>query len=584
VTTDWWPAPLAHIPKEDAWRHDHVTVAEIKFFDNGPRVGQRITISALVPLSDLNAVRGNLAALDFEVRTSGPRPFSSDDKAYDPRFWVEAYGVPGGRYEPLVLSWRSHDQTVFVPEPGFLMTYGLAPRPMANGSVHWDDLAGPVRDIVKVTAPSVYSFPNGTPASVSISRKYLQDYLTLRKVALVQSFWEQRFSETDRELETRLGSERCIDLDSSSRRLRLFRLDGRERIILTEASSARVVALPGPLPVSNDSLEEDGLSWPGFKGDVTHARAMRMNTLDVVYVDDRVLGDYEGRREFRVFPEGGAVSFGTQWAVSYCDRVCRNLIRLELKKLYEGVPPAVTRNWHKFAVEPLPPDAYPDASEHPNIAKRAKSLTYAVVLLGENLANLAQAVGLSEGFVSLRRSDLDYKGWWSFPDAEAIGRHVPLDMPLDAFLDRCLSINKLAVEGLVERSLRAMLHALGVPPNEKLGTLKLLDCIVRMCQLANASGLRLASSGAEIWRRLSKEGTNPPQPIAHLFALYDMRILKAHRSEDQTKLASCLGRFGIATTETAGGFGLVLDRIYDALIAELACVNETVEASLKRAK
>ena len=108
--------------------------------------------------------------------------------------------------------------------------------------------------------------------------------------------------------------------------------------------------------------------------------------------------------------------------------------------------------------------------DEPNIGKRAKALTYAIVSLGENLAALAQAVGLRDlapdSFVGLRRSDLDYKGWWRFPAAEAIGRHVPLNMPVDAFLDRCLSINKLAVEGLVEPSLRRTLHKMGArsPP------------------------------------------------------------------------------------------------------------------------
>jgi hypothetical protein len=523
-----------------------VIVAEIKSFDDGGHGGERITISALVPISDLDAVRQHMAALDYEVRTSGPRPSPREDEVYEPRFWIGAHGPSQGRYEPLVLSWRAHDQLVFVPEPGFLMTYGLAPRSGGNGAVHWDDPAGPVRDIVKVTAPSVYSFPKWTHASVSICREYVQDYLTLRKKALVQSFWEKRFSPTDSEIDERLGSEECVDLDTPNRRLRLFRLD--PGVVITEVSGGRVLALPGPLPISNDALEAEGLIWPGVDGPVAHARAMSMIPSDRVYVDDRVLADYEGRPDFSVSPESGAVSFGTTGWIVGCRRVGRNLISLELKTLYEGVPAAVMRNWHKFAVEPPPPGVYPAILDEPNIGKRAKALTYAVVTLGENLAALAQAVRLQglapDSFVRLRRSELDYKGWWRFPAAEAIGRHVPLNMPQDAFLDRCLSINKLVVEGLVERSLRKTLHAMGIPPKgiEKLGSLKLLDCIVRMCQAARASGLSFTTSGAEIWRRLSESGTDPRQPIPRMFALYDMRVLKAHSSDDQKKLAACLGR------------------------------------------
>jgi hypothetical protein len=580
MTTHWWPAPLAHVPKEDPWAHDQVIVAEIKSFDDDGCKGERITISALVPISDLDAVRQHMAALDYEVSTSGPRPSPREDQAYEPRFWIDAQGLSQGRYEPLVLSWCSHDHTVFVPEPGFLMTYGLAPRSVGNGAVHWDDPAGPVRDIVKVSAPSVYSFPKGTHASVSICREYVQDYLTLRKKALVQSFWEKRFSPTDSEIEERLGSEECVDLDTPNRRLRLFRLD--PRVVITEVSGGRVLALPGPLPISNDPLETEGLIWPGFDGPVVHARAMSMKPSDRVYVDDRVLADYEGQPDFSVAPERGAVSFGTRWTVGYCRRVGRNLIRLELKKLYEGVPAAVTLSWHKFAVEPPPPGAYPAILDEANIGKRAKALTYAIVSLGENLAALAQEVGLQglapDSFVGLRRSDLDYKGWWRFPETEAIGRHVPLNMTVDAFLERCLRINKLAEEDLVQRSLRKTLHAMGVPPKEieKFRSLKLLDCVVRMCQVARASGLNFATSGAEIWQRLSKNGTDPSQPIPRMFALHDMRNLKAHSSDDRKKLAACLGRFGIDVSEAAAGYGGILDRIYDALIAEFASVNEKI--------
>jgi hypothetical protein len=105
MTTDWWPVPLAHVPKEDPWAHDHVIVAEIKSFDDDGHGGERITISALVPVSDLDAVRQHIAALDSEVSTSGPWPSPREDQAYEPRFWIDAHGLSQGRYEPLVLSW-----------------------------------------------------------------------------------------------------------------------------------------------------------------------------------------------------------------------------------------------------------------------------------------------------------------------------------------------------------------------------------------------------------------------------------------------------------------------------------------------
>jgi hypothetical protein len=67
-----------------------------------------------------------------------------------------------------------------------------------------------------------------------------------------------------------------------------------------------------------------------------------------------------------------------------------------------------------------------------------------------------------------------------------------------------------------------------------------------------------------------------------MFALYEMRILKAHSSDDQAKLANCLGQFHIDPSEAAAGYGPILDRIYDALIAEFGSVNEKVSEILIR--
>src|ERR1700733_3280747 len=91
VSTDWWPSSLAHIPKENPWANDHVIVAEIKSFDNGPNTSFRMTFSALVPLDKLNALRPNLASLGVAVSTSGPWPILTDNP-YTPLFWVEAPG------------------------------------------------------------------------------------------------------------------------------------------------------------------------------------------------------------------------------------------------------------------------------------------------------------------------------------------------------------------------------------------------------------------------------------------------------------------------------------------------------------
>jgi hypothetical protein len=90
MSENWWPTPLAHIPREDPWADEHVVVAEIKSFDEQPHAGYRTTIAALVPIEQLDAIKKALAKLDHEVSTSGPHPYYAEDHPFKPAFWIEA--------------------------------------------------------------------------------------------------------------------------------------------------------------------------------------------------------------------------------------------------------------------------------------------------------------------------------------------------------------------------------------------------------------------------------------------------------------------------------------------------------------
>lgn len=584
----WWPSHLSHIPKEDPWEHTHITVAEIKSIDEKPHTGQRTTFSALVPIGELDEVTGALAKLECDVSASGPHPSFFRGSIYEPHFWIGASDLPSDRYEPLVLSWSSHDKTVLQLDPKFLMTYGLSSRGANEGMLFWDDPAGPVHDVVKITGPSVWAFPRATTAFVSIRREYLQDYLSLRNMALIQVFWEQRWGQTDVVMEKELGSRESAEIKFPDCVFQIHRYIENRNIVATQVWGGRLIAVPGPLPITEDTLESEGLIWPGFSKAVTKGMARSMKMSDHIYVDDSVLGDFEGRPGFAIQPERGSVSFGTQWSVGYCYRIGRNLIRMELKKLYEGAPPHVVRHWNKFAVPRIPDAAYPAILRERNIAIRAKEVTFALADLGEELADLAGVAGLNdvrvEDFVGLRKGALEYHGWWSFPDTEVIARHVPLNCSRDAFLDRCVSLSKLVVEGLVESKLRKVLRALGVPSEAiaDFGSLKLLDCILRLAQVSNATGLALSKEGPRVWDRLTRDGTKPAQPVAHLFAIYDLRLIKAHKSTDiGTRVTEELQRFGIAPGEEATGFGPILDRIYEALSAQLADATATVKRAVE---
>jgi hypothetical protein len=575
MRSDWWPAPLAHIPAEKPWDNTHVIVAEVKRSGERFHSSRRRTFTALVPVEQVDDVAKTLANLDHSVSTSGHPSFSDKDRPFRPEFWIGAKGLPSNKFEPLVLSWTSHNTTVLQPDPGFLMTYGLVPGPRKDGIVYWDDPQVPRYGIVRVS-PRVWDFQSDTHAYVSIAKDFLQDYLTLRHMALVQVYWELRWATIDAEIKDRLNDNEGIDLDFADRRFQLGRDIRDHSIICAQVWGARLLAVPDGLPVSSDPLDEVGLSWPGIDKPVTNRVARTLGVSDYVYVNDAVLADFEGRPDFGISPESGSVRHGTQWSVGYCSRIGRNLIRLELKKLYEGAPPNIIRHWHKFAVDPPPNAAYPAILNEANVAKRAHDIAFAMAALGEALSATARLVGLidlmAEDFVGFRRSALEYYGWSTFEIAEPVARHVPLTLSVDVFLDRCMSLNKLIIEGLSERNLRRTLQAIGLPSGEirEFGTLKLLDCIVRLAQLAVSTGLNLSKDGSELWKRLASKGTVPAQPIAHLFALYGLRVLKAHKADDRHKrLQDELKRFGIVTGEEAEGYGRILDQIYDLLIAEL---------------
>ena len=583
MAKDWWPTPLAHMAEEDPWAHDDVVVAEVRSFDEGPHAGQRAVFAALVPLDQIKTVETALANLNHNVSTSGPYPSYMKDRPYTPSFWVGAKGLPSEKYEPLVQVWRSHDKTVLQLDTGFLMTYGLVPRSVEGGTVYWDDPQAPRTNVVTVTAPSVWKFPLSTHAYVSISKDHLQDYLTLRHMALVQIFWEIRWGKIDPEIERRLNGEEGVNIDFPDRRFHLGRAMGGRDSVFAQVWGARLLATPGALPITAETLDDDGLVWPGIDKSVTNEVAQGLGVTDYVYVDDCVLSAYEGRPGFSICPESGSVSHGTQWSVSFCDRVGRDTIRLEIKKLYEGAPAAVVRHWHKFAVAPLP---RANPLNEPNIAKRAKAVTYALVGLGEALSNLAESLDLAispHEFVALRRAALDYSGWWTSEVAEPASRHAPLSLHADDFLDRCMTLGKLLIEGVKEAKLRQLLQTIGAPAEDikGLGSLKLLDRIVCLAQLAESTGLTMARDGAVLWQRLSAEGTNPAQPVSHLFALYDIRILKAHKGSDRDqKLQAELKRFGIKPGEEGSGYGKILDRIYDTLSAEIVEVTTKIDGSL----
>lgn len=399
----------------------------------------------------------------------------------------------------------------------------------------------------------------------------------------VQVYYVERAGPLTEELRRILEHEDMVEVRLRGRLLSLRRRhDEPDLPILAQVWGVRHLMTPGHAPISAGRWEYGQLDWPDI-GPITDDTARRLGLSAVAYVRDDVLDAYEGRREFIVHPESGSVSYGGQWSVGRTYRIGRDLIAMDIKKLYEGTPPETVRHWHTHAV--APPSGARGPDDGPNVGTRARRIVQGLTDLGEALAHLASPVlGQSlrgKDITGLDRTDLNYQGWWRAKHVEPIGRHIPLALDQVAFLARCNDLYKLVAEGLGEAWLRRLLVALGIPPDDikSYRSLKLLDLLIRLADLAERSGLCL-DDGPELLARLP--GAPVTSPLASLFALTSLRQLADHRMDTSTqrKLDEALKTFDLDPAAYVGGWGAALDVVYDSIGATLETAAATLASAI----
>jgi hypothetical protein len=318
---------------------------------------------------------------------------------------------------------------------------------------------------------------------------------------------------------------------------------------------------------------------------LTEDQVMRMELIEV-FVNDTVLAMFEGRPEFQIYPEQGAVSYGSQWSVGYTRRIGRALIAVELRKLYEGAPPDVVRHWHRHAVAPPVGDSaiYRDL---PNVATRARRIVYALVRLSEALAPIASAAlnatVTALETVGLVRRHLDQQGWWMAPHVEPITRHITLTLTEDGFLSRCGALHNLVIEGLNEAIIRRTLLKLGTPEDQikEFRSVRLLERLLQYALIAIKSGLDPVWHADKIASRL--ESLQLQTPSSTLFTLNDLRVVESHRGDRgrTEKIDLALGVLRIDRRALAPGWGIAIG-LYDALGESLEQCASILEAVLRQ--
>ena len=463
---------------------EHITIAELKTIDkNG--LNETIDINtALISSSLLNKIKPSY--VNPYVNLSGA--YYRDDYEYKPSFWLYLSKTSGlKKVEPLVISWCSGNHTTFMIDQGFLSAFKLSPR-LLEDEILWDDLKEPEYDVVKIKPLSEYEYRTHSEAYVKVKKDYLETYLAFRKKVAVQVFTIKRDIVIDEEISILLEEKKYFIEEFKHFEIKISRFDHKEDLARLEINGFKVL-----LENSEDNTDEkivSGHSWKGIDGLVTEWRARHEMPFEYIYVSDKVLAIYETDEDYEVYPLTGSVSYRNQWAVTHCDRVGKNAIKIDIKKLYEGNRFTVIDYWNKFSIHPS------EIIEGENIAEKAERLTRKFFLFGRIFTGLFNHLFelnySAKDLIGLDEEHIEYTGWSEFPEFNAIAQHVDLkSFSKEQFISRCKKIYILLGEHLQEKPLRKIANMLEFPISitKEFRSIKLLELIIAYLKIADESGL-----------------------------------------------------------------------------------------------
>lgn len=539
----------------------YVTLAEIRSLSEEGITGTSRIYTAFVPMAKL--------APTLRLKARERWPMQVSDVAWDEREF-RIIAPSGERLEPLVYGWTSHNRTVLDPNPNWLAFLGLVPSLRAVGEprVEWNDLEGPTYGVVRVSAVSRYEGPDDlSGAKVDVLRTYADRLAFERRGAIVAVYYEQRSLAYDTELEARLGSEEALYFELPGRTIEIKRTHEREFPYFVAAWGVRLVLKPPRRVTSPDDEPKPALTWPGFQGVIDGKRALMTSTTKRVYVRDDVLEAWEDRDEFDVDPIDGGVDYEGRWQLTFSNRVGRDYFSYELKKVYEGIPPAVTRHVHLFAVEPDVALEQQRLLGNENIGTRAQRLIVAFHHLAAAIHQVATTVGVNveeEKIAKPVQRKTEYHGWWTMTELKALGYRAPRTMSRTDFLRRTVTVAAL-IERFQERALRRVAIAIGVPSMQlkELNTIHLIGVLAVIGDLAQESGLTLADAAGELATRWNRDLRVAAVKI--LFAGRELRDLASHATEAsaQPRIDQNLRDLGIDPDEHREGWGAAVDRLYE---------------------
>lgn len=538
---------------------EHITVAELKTI-NKKGLNETIDINtALISSNLFNRIKSS--QVNPYVNLSGS--YYGEDYEYKPSFSLYLSKSSGlNKAEALVVSWCSGNYTTFMVDQGFLSAFKLSPR-LLEDEILWDDLKEPEYDVVKNKPLSDYGFPTHSEAYVKIKKEYLETYLACRKKVAVQVFTIKRDIVIDEEIYTLLKNKKHFIEEFKQFEIRISRFGDKENIARLEINGFKIL-----LENSDDNEKEEivtGHYWKGIDGLVTEWRARHEMPFEYVYVTDKVLAIYEADEDYEVHPLSGSVSYRNQWAVTHCDRVGKNAIKIDIKKLYEGNRYTVIDYWNKFSIHPS------EIVEGKNIAEKAERLTKKFFLFGRIFTGLFNHLFelnySAKDLIGLDEERIEYTGWSQFPEFIAIAQHVDLkSFSKEQFISRCKKLYILIGENLKEKPLRRIVEMLGFPisETEKFRSIKLLELIIAYLKIAEESGLHPVNNKETLVERaLESKNFNA---LIELSAVNGIRQLDAHKINDsKTRFNKALIDFGIQPNTISNNYADAIWQVYDSV-------------------
>lgn len=574
------PASIIHIDNDYIEQHDEeIIIAKISQETQNNYPGYIQLFTALVPIGEVKQVLTNPGGIGYKVNAWGPLPTPIDNDTYETSFYIR--GIGDKEYETITNYWNHHNKSVIVPDNVLLMCYGLVPRILKSGVICWDDPSKPVYDVLRVKSLSTYNTPTHTEAFITIKKDYLEDYLSLKKCCAVATYYEERYSNDESSFNELLNGQDSTEYNLPGKHIILSKVEKKyfkNCNQFTRVWGCRLILMPKEKPILDE--KELVLKWPDFENPITPALANSRDYLfKNVYVSDTALIEFENKEEFDIYPETGNVGYNGWWSTVYSNRFGRNHIKLELKKLYEGVPNYIIKHFHSYSV---PLDIVKKEKEiygDKNIAIRVKNFIYSYINLIENLTILCSQLGLyfdSKEIGRYSRNEIERFGLWDDHLIQNLARVAPIELSKNFFIHRCSTIYKF-FENIKSSPLKQILFRLTLPREKikQFGSLRLLGTLVQLCRLAESKGLSLIEDSMDI----SKEWDESKiiKELKPLFAINKIRTLESHLSSSfEVDFNESLSAFNIDQNEVKNGWGTSLDTIFEVITETINFIDQTI--------